>query len=192
MSKEDRDQIVYQLLRNVCWCVNPRKELRITITLGPELQPGEIAIRHGKFGVADSKDKAIEFGNYIRNVFGIRVEINVPDGHVGICEGTVEATRPIKERYPYVSPWFLDWYCRSTLIQPEIKSLVADLHAKQHRSWIYRGENSEYPAVRSTLSRHWSTTDPDAIKKIKATALRRKKLTKKREVYCNIWEEKAI
>ena len=114
------------------------------------------------------KTKAFE--NWLHKKFGFTVSNQVPEGYQGIVKAQLVPKTEPTEFFWYAAPWFMNWYCTSTLIDPEIRSIAHRLFETWITGWgrtIYRGEPAQYQSVRSSLSRHWNTTSVEALRIIK-------------------------
>ena len=110
------------------------------------------------------------FEKLLGQKFGIEICNEVPNGHKGQVKAVLMPMEKPTKRFWYAAPWFMNWYCASSLIDPEIREVVRRLCDVWFKGWgriIYRGESAEFPSVRSTLSRKWHTTSVEAIRSIK-------------------------
>ena len=132
----------------------------------PALNKGQIMLIED--GVAMDGIHTVLLAEYLSRVFGVRSKVtNTPWEH---CKAQLQSKKQPDGRWIPVSPWFIQWYSILDIVEPTIQGLVRRLHRCEVSNdgvLLYRGESKEYPSVCSTLSRHWTTTNPAALKMIR-------------------------
>ena len=164
VESEKIERWLFQVLRSVKNVPDP-KAITVTIRTVKKGNPGEVMLVKG-YLLEEEGSGTSAFEKQLQNHFGITVHNEVPLGFNNVVKAKAVAKESPTNRLWYVAPWFMRWYCASSLIDPEIRELVHHLCRVWIQRWnrmVYRGEVKEFPSVRSTLSRQLNTTSVEAI-----------------------------
>ena len=159
--------IALQLLSNYRQCDSEFvSSLELVFSELPTLSEGQIMLIQGGVGMDGSHTALL--AEYLSSQLGIRfTEETTPWEH---CKAQLRSVKQPERFWMPVAPWFVRWYPMLDVVEPTIQEFVRGLclyETSNNGVLLYRGESEEYPSVRSTLSRYWSTTDPTALKEIR-------------------------
>ena len=168
VESEKIERWLFQVLRSVKNVPDPSKAITVAIRTVKKGNPGEVMLVDG-YPLEEEGSGTSAFEQQLQNHFGITVHNEVPLGYKNVVKATSVAKESPTYRFWYVAPWFMQWYCASSLIDPEIRELVHRLCRVWIQGWnrmVYRGEVKEFPSVRSTISRKWNTTSVEMIQSL--------------------------
>ncbi len=169
MSQDAKQYVDHQLpnfLRAICHVPDPAAFF-CRVELIRSLQEGQITfIPPGQHAVPSHASPLM-----IRKLhrLGIRVvgdfEPDATNSHSDI-KLTLHQKHPVAITHKYVAPWFVNIYSQLPNLNRSVKRNLIALNKicesrEQYR--IFRGESALYPAVTSTLARHWATDSSQAL-----------------------------
>ena len=137
--------------------------LELTFSELPTLHEGQIMVVQNGIGVDGGRTAAL--AEYLSAQFGISCAVAATSWEH--CKAQLQSAQSPEGHWFPCAPWFMHWYANLDIVEPTIREFVRSLLANEVSSngvLLYRGESRRFPSVRSTLSRYWDTTDPNALK----------------------------
>lgn len=99
---------------------------------------------------------------------GIHLQVDLPDRYDGDVK-FVTRHRIGAGICKFAAPWYIDLYISKSQIDPNARQILRqlnELNKSNSGHFIFRGEDSIYPSVTSTLARYWVTNSADALRAI--------------------------